>query len=131
MRDPRRDLVWVIAIVALALRLSFVLTSPARALYWDERFYQSVATGYLRALGDAAEPTLADAIRAGLYKGEVYSVTVALTTPPGPALETTMVYVLKPPAVTALTPFVIVTFRSARTSACVLVTVMSLAFSPL
>ena len=79
MRDPRRDLVWVIAIVALGLRLGFVLTSPARALYWDERFYQSVATGYLGALGDAAEPTLADAIRAALYKGELYSMTVALT----------------------------------------------------
>ena len=33
------------------------------------------------------------------------SVTVAPTTPPGPALDTTMVYVVEPPAVTALTPF--------------------------
>ena len=59
------------------------------------------------------------------------SVTVAPTTPPGPALDTTMVYVVEPPAVTALTPFVFVTARSDVTSSSVLVTVTSLALTPL
>ena len=40
------------------------------------------------------------------------SVTVAPMTPPGPALDTTMVYVVEPPAVTAATPFDFVTARS-------------------
>ena len=48
------------------------------------------------------------------------SVTVAPTTPPGPALDTTIVYVVEPPAVTALAPFVVVTLRSANTSSSVL-----------
>ena len=59
------------------------------------------------------------------------SVTVAPTTPPGPALDTTIVYVVAPPAVTALTPFVFVTLRSANTSSSVLVTATSLALTPL
>lgn len=88
MRDPLRALVWLIVVVALGLRLGFVLTLPARALYWDEPSYQLVATRYLRALGadaarfdigdDPATPTLANAIRLGLYRGEVYTMTVAL-----------------------------------------------------
>ena len=78
MRDPLPHLVWVIVIVALGLRLGFVLTVPDRALYWDETFYQLVATGLLHALNGAAQPSLAEAVRLGLYRGEVYSVTVAL-----------------------------------------------------
>jgi hypothetical protein len=76
MRGPVRYLVWAIAIGALGLRLGFVLTAPDRPLYWDEPSYRLVATGYLRAL-DGAAP-LADAVRLGLYRGEVYTVTVAL-----------------------------------------------------
>jgi hypothetical protein len=68
----------VLVSAALGLRLGFVLAVPARALYWDEPSYQLVATGYLRALQGSAEPTLADAMRLGLYRGEVYTVTVAL-----------------------------------------------------
>jgi 4-amino-4-deoxy-L-arabinose transferase-like glycosyltransferase len=88
MSKPLGGFVWVIAVVALGLRLGFVLTLPARALYWDEPSYQIVATRYLRALDadigelaigdDSAKPTLGDAIRLGLYRGELYTVTVAL-----------------------------------------------------
>ncbi len=78
MRGPVRYLVWAIAISALGLRLGFVLTAPDRALYWDEPAYQRVATDYLRVLGGAPEPTLAAALRLGLYRGEAYTATVAL-----------------------------------------------------
>jgi Dolichyl-phosphate-mannose-protein mannosyltransferase len=78
MRSPVRYLVWAIAIAALALRLGFVLTAPDRALYWDEPAYQRVSTDYLRVLGGAPEPTLAEALRLGLYRGEAYTATVAL-----------------------------------------------------
>ena len=44
MRKPLRGFVWVIVVVALGLRLGFVLTLPTRALYWDEPSYQIVAT---------------------------------------------------------------------------------------
>ena len=78
MRGPVRYLVYLIVIAALGLRLGFVLTSPARALYWDEPSYHRVAIGYLRALGGTTEPTPGEAVRLGLYRGEVYTATVAL-----------------------------------------------------
>ncbi len=76
-----RPFVWLVVCVAVALRLSFVLTLPARALYWDEPTYQIIATAYLSALSGSPERTLTDAIRLGMYKGEVYTVTVASTAP--------------------------------------------------
>ena len=73
-----RYLVWGIAIAALGLRLGFVLTTPDRALFWDEPSYQRVATDYLHILAGASEPTLADTVRLALYRGEAYTATVTL-----------------------------------------------------
>jgi 4-amino-4-deoxy-L-arabinose transferase-like glycosyltransferase len=78
MKDPFRGLVWAIVIAALGLRLGFVLSAPERALYWDEPYYQIVVRGYLHVLAGAPEPTLKDAIDLGVYKGELYTVVVAL-----------------------------------------------------
>ncbi|MGH7789282.1 MAG: ArnT family glycosyltransferase [Candidatus Binatia bacterium] len=78
MPDPLRRIVWVVLLVALGLRLAFVLTLPPRPPYWDEPFYELAATRYLRAVDGTGEVTLSDAFRGSLMKGEVYSVTVAL-----------------------------------------------------
>jgi 4-amino-4-deoxy-L-arabinose transferase-like glycosyltransferase len=80
MRDPVRLAVWVLALAALALRLSFVLLSPPRALYWDEPAYQAAAERYeasrLFSASDNAS-SLGEAFRGSLLRGEVYALTVA------------------------------------------------------
>jgi 4-amino-4-deoxy-L-arabinose transferase-like glycosyltransferase len=81
MRDPVRRIVWVLALVALVLRLAFVLLSPPRALYWDEPAYEKAAERYRAAWslsGSDRAPTLSEAFRGSMLRGEVYAVTVAL-----------------------------------------------------
>ncbi len=82
MRDPVCRIVLAILLLALALRLGFVLTLPASPLYWDELHYENWAELYQRAwpslLGNTQGPTLREAFRASLQKGEAYSATVGL-----------------------------------------------------
>jgi 4-amino-4-deoxy-L-arabinose transferase-like glycosyltransferase len=78
MRAPPRRIVWVILIVALGIRLGFVLTLPPRPPILDERFYELAATRYLHAVDGSGELTLGDAFRGSMQRGEVYAATVAL-----------------------------------------------------
>ena len=62
-----------IGLVALALRLGFVLTSPAGPLFWDEPLYETWAKLYQGAfaalLGAGSGPSLAEAVRTSLSRG--------------------------------------------------------------
>lgn len=82
MRDPVRRIVLAILLLALALRLGFVLTLPARPLYWDEPFYEHCGKLYQHAwsslFGNPQGPALREAFRASLPKGETYAATVGL-----------------------------------------------------
>ena len=82
MRDPVRWTVLAILLLALALRLGFVLTLPAGPFYGDEQLYGNWATLYARAwaawFGGSGGPTLLEAFRASLQKGEAYAAMVGL-----------------------------------------------------
>ena len=82
MRDPVRRIVLAILLLALALRLGFVLSLPDRALYWDEPLYESTARLYQGAwqswFDSGQGPSLREAFRASLQKGEAYSAMVGL-----------------------------------------------------
>ena len=82
MRDPVRWIVLGILLVALGLRLGFVLTLPERPLYWDEPLYENRAKLYQSAwqsvLGDTEGPTLREAFHRSLQKGEAYAATVGV-----------------------------------------------------
>jgi hypothetical protein len=82
MRDRVRWSVVAIVLVALALRLGFVLTSPAGPLFWDEPLYETWAKLYQGAfaslLGAGSGPSLAEAVRTSLSKGEAYTAMVGV-----------------------------------------------------
>jgi 4-amino-4-deoxy-L-arabinose transferase-like glycosyltransferase len=71
----------MILLVAVVLRLGFVLSSPPRPLYWDEPLYEELAARYQDAwsslVGTAGGVTLSEAFRTSLQKGEVYPAIVA------------------------------------------------------
>jgi hypothetical protein len=73
---PLRWIVLAILLVALALRVGFVLTMPDTPLYWDERHYDTWATvhqGFWSSLfGGGEGPSLGDAFRASRQKGELF-----------------------------------------------------------
>lgn len=73
---PVRGIVAAILLVALALRVGFVLTMPDTPLYWDERLYDDWATvhqGFWSSLFSGGEgPSLSDAFRASQQKGELF-----------------------------------------------------------
>ncbi|MGE3496273.1 MAG: ArnT family glycosyltransferase, partial [Candidatus Binatia bacterium] len=79
MRNPRRIVLGCV-LVALTLRIAFVLTAPARPLYWDEPYYDDAAKMYQRAwsslLDAGAGPTLLEAFRKSLQKGEAYAAMI-------------------------------------------------------
>lgn len=82
MRDPVRWIVGAILLLALTLRLAFVLALPDRPFYWDERHYAGWAAAYQEGwsalLGSGGEATLLEAFRASVQKGELYSALVGL-----------------------------------------------------
>ena len=82
MRNPARRIELAILLLALALRLGFVLSLPDRPLYWDEPLYLSWAKQYQQAWsslsGGAQDTSLRDAFASSLQKGEAYAATVGL-----------------------------------------------------
>ena len=82
MRDRVHLIVWALLLLALTLRLIFVLTLPARALYWDEPHYEHWARaweqGWSSLFGAADGTPLLAAFRGSLQKGEAYTATVGL-----------------------------------------------------
>jgi len=73
---PVRWIVMAILLVALALRVGFVLTMPDTPLYWDEIHYDNwakVHQGFWSSLFSRGEgPSLSDAFRASRQKGELF-----------------------------------------------------------
>lgn len=65
-----------ILLIALALRIGFLLTMPDTPLYWDERHYDTwaqVHQGFWSSLfGGGEGPSLSDAFRASRQKGELF-----------------------------------------------------------
>lgn len=81
----RGSVIWSVAallLLALSLRLVFVLGLPQLPLYWDEPLYQARAKAILAGVtgwaSGGAGPDLATVLRPNLQKGELYSAMVAV-----------------------------------------------------
>jgi hypothetical protein len=81
----RASAVWSVAallLLALALRLTFVLGLPRLPLYWDEPLYQAraqlIVAGVAGWASGGEGPDLARVLRPNLQKGELYSAMVAV-----------------------------------------------------
>src|SRR5262245_53028848 len=75
-------LVLAIVLGALVLRVGFIVTMPPTELYWDEPLYKQWGKLYQSAWpslwGGASGPTIANAFRASLQKGELYAATIGV-----------------------------------------------------
>src|SRR6185369_15264678 len=82
MRDRVWQIVLAILLVALGLRVAFVLRVSDRPLYWDEPLYERHAKLYHEAWSElvshADDAGLAEAFRRSTQKGELYSVAVSV-----------------------------------------------------